>query len=60
MDGGGPIDAIIAIVGLLIGVGLTLFLLVDGIGKEKLRQGKRNQWICENGDAARGKWKWEG
>jgi hypothetical protein len=52
-------QTVVTIVGGLIAVGLTLFLLVDGIRKEELRQRERNQWICENWDTVRKKWKWE-
>jgi hypothetical protein len=32
---------------------------VEGIRGEALRERERNQWICENWDMARKKWKWE-
>jgi hypothetical protein len=50
---------VIQIAALIIGLAVALLLLVDGIRKEELRQRERNQWICENWDTARKKWKWE-
>jgi hypothetical protein len=53
------IVVLIQVVGVMAAVAITIFLLVDGIRREALRERERNQWICENWDVARKKWKWE-
>ena len=50
---------LIQIAGWMAALAITIFLLVDGIRKEALRERERNQWICENWDPVRKKWKWE-
>jgi hypothetical protein len=55
----GNIVTLIQVAGIMSAVVITILLLVQGIRNEELRQRERNQWICENWDTARKKWKWE-